>query len=94
MTAASPAGAAHALAQWAVALRPTDDDLALADRSLTDTVAVALAARTHPIRRVTTGLSEVAQWAVASHVLDFDDLHMESTTHVESDRSGSQLHSR
>ena len=82
MTASTTAGAAHALAQWAVAFEPTQDDLALADRSLTDTVAVALAARTHPIRRVTTGLSEVAQWAVASHVLDFDDLHMESTTHI------------
>ncbi len=82
MTATPPSGAAHALVQWAVAFRPTEDDLALADRSLTDTVAVALAARTHPIRRVTTGLSEVAQWAVASHVLDFDDLHMESTTHI------------
>ena len=82
MTAAPTSGAAHALAQWAVAFEPTHDDLALADRSLTDTVAVALAARTHPIRRVTTSLSEVAQWAVASHVLDFDDLHMESTTHI------------
>jgi 2-methylcitrate dehydratase PrpD len=82
MTAPSTSGAAHALAQWAVAFEPTADDLALADRSLSDTVAVALAARTHPIRRVTTSLSEVAHWAVASHVLDFDDLHMESTTHI------------
>jgi 2-methylcitrate dehydratase PrpD len=70
------------LAAWAHGLRPGPDDLELADRSLLDTVAVALAARDHPVTRVAAELPECARWAVAAHVLDFDDLHMESTTHI------------
>jgi 2-methylcitrate dehydratase PrpD len=73
---------AERLARWAAELRPSEDDLALADRSLLDTVAVTLAARDHPIVAMTAGLAEPARWAVAGHVLDFDDLHMPSTTHV------------
>jgi 2-methylcitrate dehydratase PrpD len=73
---------ASALAWWAHDLRPTSEDLALADRSLLDTVAVALAARDSPVTRVAASLPEGARWAVAGHVLDFDDLHMPSTTHV------------
>jgi len=75
-------GAARALAEWAVAVEPSADDLALADRSLTDTVAVALAAHDHPILEVAASLSEVGRWAVACHILDFDDLHMQTTTHI------------
>ncbi len=74
--------AALALARWAHDFRPTPEDLALADRSLLDTVAVALAARRSPVTRVAASLPEGARWAVAGHVLDFDDLHMPSTTHV------------
>ena len=55
---------------------------ALADRSLVDTVAVALAARDHRVTRLAASLPDGARWAVAAHVLDFDDLHMESTTHI------------
>lgn len=74
---------AQQLARWATTLEPTADDLALADRSVQDTVAVALAAATHPIRPVTEALDgEVARWAALAHVLDFDDLHLESTTHI------------
>jgi 2-methylcitrate dehydratase PrpD len=73
---------AEMLARWAADLRPTEDDLALADRSLLDTVAVTLAARDHPVVAVSAGLSEAARWAVTGHVLDFDDLHMPSTTHI------------
>jgi 2-methylcitrate dehydratase PrpD len=73
---------AQALAEWAHGLRPDGDDLALADRSLADTVAVALAARGHPVTALAASLPDGARWAVAAHVLDFDDLHMESTTHV------------
>ncbi len=40
---------ASALAEWAHDLEPTGEDLALADRSLLDTVAVTLAAREHPV---------------------------------------------
>ena len=70
------------LARWAHDLQPGRDDLELARRSLLDTVAVALAARDHPVTALASQLPEGARWAVAGHVLDFDDLHMESTAHI------------
>ncbi len=73
---------AERLAQWAVGLKPTEDDLRLAGRSLADTVAVALAARSHRVTRLAARLPPGPRWAVAAHVLDFDDLHMPSTTHI------------
>jgi 2-methylcitrate dehydratase PrpD len=75
-------GVAELLAGWAEGLDPSDDDLALAQRSLVDTVAVAIAARQHPIGDLRDELSPCEAWAVLAHVLDFDDLHMESTSHV------------
>jgi 2-methylcitrate dehydratase PrpD len=78
----SRAGVAQWLADWAVGLAPSETDLALADRSLQDTVAVALAAREESILGVAAGLSEAGRWAVAGHILDFDDLHMSTTTHI------------
>src|SRR4051794_15743731 len=74
--------AAEALARWASELAPTGDDLMLADRALLDTVAVAVAAREHPIRDLLGELPESAAWATLAHVLDFDDLHMASTAHL------------
>jgi 2-methylcitrate dehydratase PrpD len=73
---------AEGLAGWAYDLEPNALDLELAQRALLDTVAVSLAARTHPVTRLAATLGEGARWAVAGHVLDFDDLHMQSTTHV------------
>jgi 2-methylcitrate dehydratase PrpD len=73
---------ATALARWAHELVPAAADVALADRSLADTVAVALAAAGSPVTRLAAPLPEGARWAVAAHLLDFDDLHMPSTTHV------------
>ncbi len=73
---------ASALAHWAHDLTPAGDDLTLADRSLLDTIAVTLAARDHPVSRLAVQLPEAARWAVAGHILDFDDLHMPSTTHI------------
>ncbi len=70
------------LARWAVELSPTPEDLALADRSLLDVLAVAVGAREHPLVPVVADLPEAARWAALGHVLDFDDLHMESTTHI------------
>ena len=70
------------LARWAARLEPEPGEQELADRSLLDTVAVTLAARDHRVTRLAAGLPEGARWAVAGHVLDFDDLHMPSTTHV------------
>jgi 2-methylcitrate dehydratase PrpD len=74
--------AATALARWAHELRPASADTVLAERSLADTMAVALAARDSPVTRLAAALPDGARWAVAAHVLDFDDLHMPSTTHV------------
>ena len=73
---------AQGLAGWAAGLAPTANDLALADRALLDTVAVAVAAREHPVTRLAADLPDAVRWAVAGHVLDFDDLHMASTTHI------------
>lgn len=73
---------ATGLAEWAVALQPSSEDLALADRALLDTVSVGLAARAEPILDIAAVLSEEARWAVACHIIDFDDLHMPSTTHI------------
>jgi 2-methylcitrate dehydratase PrpD len=70
------------LAEWAAGLEPGPGDLELAGRSLRDTTAVALAARDHRVTRLAAQLSTGARWTVAGHVLDFDDLHMPSTTHV------------
>jgi 2-methylcitrate dehydratase PrpD len=73
---------AQQLAQWATGLPPTGEDRGLAGRSLADTLAVALAAREHRVTRLAASLPDGARWAVAAHVLDFDDLHMPSTTHI------------
>jgi 2-methylcitrate dehydratase PrpD len=73
---------AATLARWAAQLDPAPADLELAHRSLLDTVAVTLAAREHRVTRLAASLPEGARWAVAGHVLDFDDLHMPSTTHI------------
>lgn len=76
------ASSAARLARWATGFRPDDADLALARRSLLDTVAVTLAARDHPITGPARVLDRAGRWAAIGHVLDFDDLHVPSTTHV------------
>ncbi len=73
---------AGALARWATAFEPSADDLALADRALVDTIAVATAARDDPLADLLGELAEEGAWAALAHVLDFDDLHLETTTHV------------
>jgi 2-methylcitrate dehydratase PrpD len=70
------------LAEWAHSYKPTASDLELADRALLDTVAVTLAARGDSVVQLASGLTDAARWAAVGHVLDFDDLHMESTTHI------------
>jgi 2-methylcitrate dehydratase PrpD len=76
------AGAADALARWATSLEPSEEDLALARRSLLDTLAVMWAGRRHPLCRVFGRLSETGRLAALAHVLDYDDLHVPSTTHI------------
>ncbi|MBV9416047.1 MAG: MmgE/PrpD family protein, partial [Solirubrobacterales bacterium] len=73
---------AHALAAWATELNPSEEDLALARRSLLDTAAVMVAARDDPVAPQFSRLSEAGCWAALAHVLDYDDLHMPSTTHI------------
>jgi 2-methylcitrate dehydratase PrpD len=73
---------AGTLVDWATGYVPDADDLALAQRSLLDTLAVTLAARKHPIRPVAGTLPDAARWSALGHVLDFDDLHVPSTTHI------------
>lgn len=83
MTEQSPrTDSALALAEWATTLQPTERDLELADAALLDTVAVGCAAVREPILGKVAHLDEGARWAVACHILDFDDLHMPSTTHI------------
>ncbi|MFD4829358.1 MmgE/PrpD family protein [Streptomyces uncialis] len=74
--------AAEVLARWAWSYRPDENDLALAERALRDTLAVTLAARNHELAALAAPLPPAARWAAVGHVLDFDDVHVESTSHV------------
>jgi 2-methylcitrate dehydratase PrpD len=76
------AGLADQLARWATALDPSEDDLALARRSLLDTAAVMFAARENELAPLFEQLGEAGRGAALAHVLDYDDLHLPSTTHV------------
>ncbi len=40
------------------------------------------AGRDHPRAPLFDQLSEAGRWAALAHVLDYDDLHMPSTTHI------------
>lgn len=73
---------AERLARWAHTYQPDADDLLLAERSLLDTLAVTLAARGHEVASLAAALPEAARWAAVGHVLDFDDVQIEATSHV------------
>jgi 2-methylcitrate dehydratase PrpD len=45
-------------------------------------VAVAMAGADHPLTRLVAGLPPAARWSAQAHVLDYDDLHLPSTTHI------------
>jgi 2-methylcitrate dehydratase PrpD len=70
------------LARWATGLDPTEADLAVARRSLLDTVGVMFAARGDPLAPLFAQLGQAGRWAALAHVLDYDDLHLPSTTHI------------
>ena len=76
------AGLADALARWATELEPSEDDLALARRSLLDTVSVMFAARDDALAPLFAQLPEAGRWTALAHVLDYDDLHLPSTAHI------------
>ncbi len=73
---------ALALAEWATGFVPDDEDMELARRSLIDTVAVTRAADAHPIEPLAARLGEAGRLATLAHVLDYDDLHLPSTSHI------------
>lgn len=70
------------LATWGYQLRPSTDDRQMAKRALTDTAAVIIAGLASPIVRSTEGLPAAFRWAAVGHALDFDDVHLPSTSHV------------
>ncbi|MFC4495108.1 MmgE/PrpD family protein [Streptomyces ovatisporus] len=70
------------LADWAAALEPDDADREVASTALVDTVAVTLAAAGDPVVELTKDLPEPLRWAAVGHVLDFDDVHLPSTSHI------------
>ncbi|MEU5974643.1 MmgE/PrpD family protein [Streptomyces sp. NPDC047315] len=76
------AALAETLARWAHSHQPDTDDLALAERSLLDTLAVTLAARVHEVARLAAPLPDAARWAAVGHVLDFDDVQVDANSHV------------
>ncbi len=84
MTTKDDETAAHRLAAWAVALAPEPDDLRLATTMLRDTVAVAVAGVDDDTitPAIAAELAESALLGALAHLLDYDDLHVPSTTHV------------
>lgn len=73
---------AETLARWAHDHIPSTGDRTLADRALLDTMAVTLAARDDELAALAAPLPDAARWAAVGHVLDYDDVHLPSTTHV------------
>lgn len=70
------------LAEQVAAFEPTTEDLEICRRSLQDTVAVAYAARDHSLAAVIEKESPPFRLAALGHVLDYDDLHLPSTSHL------------
>src|SRR5579862_5647592 len=70
------------LAEWACEHRPEPLDEQIARGALIDTVCVALAAREHPLTEIAKALGAPGQWAAMAHALDYDDLHLPSTSHI------------
>ncbi len=73
---------AQSLARWACEAVPGPADFELARIALIDTVAVAIAGADHPLTDLVAQLPPAARWAAQAHVLDYDDLHLPSTTHI------------
>ncbi len=73
---------ARELAEWAAHFEPDADDLALADAALRDTLAVAAAGARDPAARLAAGLGDGGSLAFLAHLVDFDDLHFKSTSHI------------
>jgi 2-methylcitrate dehydratase PrpD len=75
--------AALALAKWAIAFEADARDLHLARVALLDTVSVSIAAMDDPeLGPIAAELSKPALLGTLAHLLDYDDLHVPSTTHI------------
>jgi 2-methylcitrate dehydratase PrpD len=70
------------LAGWAAAAVPTRADLDLAGNALLDTLSVIVAARRSGLSVGGPVLGPAGATAALAHVLDFDDLHLASTSHI------------
>jgi len=70
------------LAGWATSHRATSEEMALADRSLIDTLAVTAAGLEHPDAPLARQLGVGGRIAMLAHLIDYDDLHVPTTTHV------------
>ena len=70
------------LAEWVTSHRATSEEMALADRSLIDTLAVTAAALEHPDAPLARQLGVGGRIAMIAHLLDYDDLHVPTTTHI------------
>jgi 2-methylcitrate dehydratase PrpD len=82
MPTKTPPDLAERLADWALSYQADPLDELLADRSLKDTLSVAAAARGHAEVPLTALLGRAGRLAALAHLVDYDDLHIPSTTHV------------
>ena len=70
------------LAGWALTYQAEPLDRALANRSLRDTLSVAAAARGHREVPLFAMLGPAGRLAALAHLIDYDDLHVPTTTHI------------
>jgi len=73
---------ADALAGWAARFVADGQDRELAARSLIDTLAVLAAGRGHRDAPLGWQLGEAGRLAMLAHLIDYDDLHLPSTSHI------------
>jgi 2-methylcitrate dehydratase PrpD len=70
------------LAAWVHGYQVQPSDVAPANIALRDTLAVTLAAQDDGIAALAGALSKPSLCAALAHVIDYDDLHVPSTTHI------------
>jgi 2-methylcitrate dehydratase PrpD len=73
---------ADRVAGWAAGAVPTSAELDAADEALLDTLSVIVAAARAGLDLGTAALGPAGAASALAHVLDFDDLHLPSTSHI------------
>jgi 2-methylcitrate dehydratase PrpD len=73
---------ADRVAGWAAGAVPADADLDLADDALLDTLSVIVAAVRAGLHLGTPALGPAGAASALAHVLDFDDVHLPSTSQI------------